>query len=201
MKQGLYVIITNPVLPYHQIAEICVSEKVPWLQLREKNKTDAELLLIAKTIQSITNGSDTSFIVNDRVDIALLANADGVHLGQNDLPYDSIKNLVPKSFMIGLSTHSIDQAKQALEKRPSYIGFGPIWPTPTKKIPDPAVGTHLLAEVLTFAELPVIAIGGIDESNLQHVLCTGAHSLSMVRFLMQTTNLKERIKWVKSVIN
>ncbi len=200
MDFGLYVIITKPVLPYTNIAEICVKHKIKYLQLREKYLDDKKLLAIAKDIQSITKNSETKFIVNDRVDICLLSNADGVHLGQEDLPCDEVVKILPKDKIVGISTHNIEQAKQALLQNPDYIGFGPIYKTPTKEKPDPVVGCNLLKEVLTIANKPVVAIGGIDEDNIDEVLTSGAKNLSLVRFLMNTHKFEERIIIIKEKI-
>jgi len=190
----LYIIITKPVLKYTQIAEICVRNQIKYLQLREKDIEDRELLQIARDISSITKNSDTKFIINDRVDICLLAGADGVHLGQDDISFADAKRLLPLDKIIGLSTHDLTQATEALKLDPDYIGFGPIYATPTKRKPDPVVGCELLSEVLKIATIPVIAIGGIDDTNIQNVIIAGAKNICMVRYFMETEELEERIK-------
>ncbi len=106
---------------------------------------------------------------------------------------DDARNIVG-DMKIGLSTHSLDQARKALEQKPDYIGFGPVYPTNAKANPDPPVGTALLSEVLKFANVPVIAIGGIFPENLDEVLETGARNIAMVRYFMQTQNFEDRIK-------
>jgi thiamine-phosphate pyrophosphorylase len=120
-------------LPYKRIAEICVRQKIKYLQLREKDKDDRELLKIAKEIKSVTKGTDTKFIINDRIDLCLLSDADGIHLGQDDISFKDAKALLPKDSIIGLSTHNLEQVQNALALNPDYIGFGPIYKTPTKK--------------------------------------------------------------------
>ena len=102
---------------------------------------------------------------------------------------------------IGLSTHSIKQAKDALSKKPDYIGFGPIYPTNTKAIPDKPVGVDQLKEVLQFSDVPVVAIGGIDNSNIINVINTGAPNVALVKYLMQTNDLEKRIIEIKKLIN
>lgn len=198
---GLYVIITNPVLPYSQIAGVCVEQGVRMLQLREKGLSDRETLSAAKTITAVTKGTDTLFVMNDRVDLALLADADVLHLGQDDLSISDARKLTQGTpIKIGLSTHNRDQAREALARHPDYIGFGPIYPTPTKAIPDPVVGAAKLAEVVQLADVPVVAIGGIDNTNLQPVLNAGARNVCLVRYLMQTTELKARIQEIQQRI-
>lgn len=190
---GLYVIITSPTLSYSDIARVCVEKGVKMLQLREKHLSDRELLKVAKEISAITKSTPTNFIINDRVDIALLCDADGVHLGQDDLSIEDARKILGSDKIIGLSTHSIAQAQEALRHKPDYIGFGPIYATPTKMIADPTVGTALLKEVLEFSDVPVVAIGGIDELTVKSVARVGAQNICAVRYLMCSENLAERI--------
>lgn len=197
---GLYVIITEPTLSYQEIAKICVEKRVKMLQLREKKLTDKELLKIAKDIVKITKSTSTNFIINDRVDIALLSDADGVHLGQSDISVEEARSILGKEKIVGLSTHSIEQAKKALSENVDYIGFGPIYPTPTKAIPDPAVGVELLKEVLKFSNLPVVAIGGLDGESTQIAVQNGARNICSVRYLMSCEDLAEKIDYLNSII-
>jgi thiamine-phosphate pyrophosphorylase len=99
---------------------------------------------------------------------------------------------------IGLSTHTLDQARRAIADGADYIGFGPVWATPTKDVPDEVVGVDLLRRVVAFSPVPVVAIGGIFPENLDEVLATGARSFSLVRYLMSTPDLDERIKILQS---
>ncbi len=196
---GLYVIITKPCLSYKEIAQICVDKGVKMLQLRQKNLSDRELLSISKEIMSVTKGTATKYIVNDRVDIAFLSDADGVHLGQDDLTIFEARKILGADKIIGLSTHSIEQATKAISQNPTYIGFGPIYPTPTKAIADPCVGTKLLKEVLNFSPIPVVAIGGIDEKTAIEVKATGAKNICAVRYLMESEDLGARIDYLNSL--
>lgn len=197
---GLYVIITNPTLPYEQIATICVEEKIRMLQLRLKDSSDRELLAAARQIAAITKGSETNFFLNDRADLAIFSEADGLHVGQDDAPLSLVRSIMPPNKLLGLSTHSLEQAQLAWLQQPDYIGFGPIYPTPTKKHPDPTVGTTLLRQVVTTSPCPVVAIGGIDETNIDAVLDTGARNIAVVRYLMQTTQLRDRIRLLQDKI-
>jgi len=198
---GLYIIITDPVLPYTKVAEICVENEICMLQLREKHISDRELLQTAKKIRKITAGTKTSLVINDRPDIAILCNADFLHLGQDDIEYDEAKKITGKNIKTGLSTHSVQQAKDALEKNPDYIGFGPVYKTPTKAKPDPVVGTERLRQVLQFSNVPVVAIGGIFPENIDDVLKAGAKNICMVRYFMETKETEKRIKEIKSIIS
>lgn len=193
---GLYVILTQPELKHTEIAEICVKRGIRYLQLREKNLDDRDLLQMAKDLSSICRHSETRFIINDRVDIALLSGADGVHLGQEDISKKDAELLLGSNKIIGLSTHNVSQALNALKEMPDYIGFGPLYPTPTKLKADPVTGLEPLKAVLESSriyQIPVVAIGGIDLSNIHDVLDSGANNLALVRYLMNTHHFSERL--------
>lgn len=190
--KGLYVIITDPVLSYAEIARICVRQGVGMLQLREKHLSDREVLAAAAEITAVTRGTGTLFVMNDRADLALACGADVLHLGQDDLPIEQARKIVGQ-MPIGLSTHSVEQARRALSHHPAYIGFGPVYPTTTKRIADPTVGTKLLRQVVEFSTVPVVAIGGIFPDNVREVLATGVKTFSMVRYLMESERLEQRI--------
>ena len=197
---GIYIIITNPQLPYTTIAEKCVQHGIKMLQLREKHLSDKEIIKIGKEICSITKGSKTNFVVNDRPDIAAICNADILHLGQDDISIEDARKVVG-TMRIGLSTHSIGQAKEALGKNPDYIGFGPIYPTNAKAKPDLPVGTEQLKQVLAFAKVPVVAIGGIFPENIEEVIKAGAKNIAMVRHFMQTHDFDKRIEDLNELLH
>lgn len=196
---GLYVIITRPTLPYAVIAEQCVKLGIKMLQLREKHLDDRQLLKVARELRTITKGTCTNLVINDRPDIAALCDADYLHLGQDDISIEDARSIVG-NMKIGLSTHSICQAKEALSKNPDYIGFGPIYQTNAKAKPDAPVGTNLLEQVLSFSTVPVVAIGGIFPENIDQVLQTGAQNIAMVRYLMQTDFFYECAKMIMDKI-
>lgn len=200
MDFGIYIIITKPQLPYTTIAEKCVKNGIKMLQLREKDLSDKELVRIGREIKSITKGSETNFVVNDRPDIAVLCDADFLHLGQDDIAMEDARRVVG-DMRIGLSTHSIEQATVALAKNPDYIGFGPIYPTNAKAIPDKPVGTTLLKQVLAIAKIPVVAIGGIFPDNIEEVIDAGARNIAMVRHFMQTNEFDSRVLEINKLLN
>lgn len=197
---GIYIIITNPQLPYITIAEKCVYHGIKMLQLREKNLSDRELIKIGKEIRSITKGTGTNFVVNDRPDIAAICDADFLHLGQDDISIEDARKVVG-NMKIGLSTHSIEQVKSALKKNPDYIGFGPIYPTNAKAKPDEPVGIEQLKQVLAFADVPVVAIGGIFPENIEQVINAGAKNIAMVRHFMQTDEFDMRTRDLNKLFN
>lgn len=197
---GIYIIVTNPCLPYTTIAEKCVEHEIRMLQLREKQLTDKELISIGRDIKSITKGSSTNFVVNDRPDIAVICDADILHLGQDDISLEDARKVVG-DMKIGLSTHSVDQAIKALAMNPEYIGFGPIYPTNAKAKPDAPVGVDQLKKVLQIATVPVVAIGGIFPENIKNVLDAGAKNIAMVRHFMQANDFDNKVLELKQLLN
>ncbi|MCD4829132.1 MAG: thiamine phosphate synthase [Candidatus Cloacimonetes bacterium] len=197
---GLYVILTQPRAGHIAVAEACVRLGVRMMQLREKHLADRELLRLARELRTVTRGTDTALFINDRPDIAALCDADGLHLGQDDMSLGEARRIVGDDMRIGLSTHSLEQASAALAQQPDYIGFGPLWSTPTKANPDPIVGTGLLSQVLAIADVPVVAIGGIFPERIPEVLAAGARNLALVRHFMDTDDPAPRIAEVMAML-
>lgn len=190
---GLYLIITKPVLTYQEIARIAVKHNIKYLQLREKDLSDRDVISVSKEIIKITSGTATNFIMNDRADLAKIVNADGLHLGQDDVSLTDAQAIFGHDKIYGLSTHSLEQANKAIKQNPDYIGFGPIFPTPTKVKADPTVGLDLIKPLVKTSTSPVVAIGGIDETNAEKVIYAGAENICLVRYFMNYKNLEERI--------
>ena len=179
---GLYLVMTDPVAGYEACTAAAVRCGVRYLQLRMKEAPRDAVLETARRVRAITLGSDTLFILNDDVTIAREVDADGVHLGQGDLPLDEARRLWPapgKRF--GLSTHNELQAVMASRRSPDYIGVGPVFATPTKAVPDPVLGLERMASILRSSPVAAVAIGGIDRGNLAEVLRRGARNFCVVR--------------------
>ena len=201
MNIGLYIIITNPILSYKKIAKICVSNKIKFLQLREEGLNDKNLLSIAKEIYSITNGTETNLVINNRLDIALLSGAKYLHVGQNDISPFDVKSLKFMNVIkTGISTHTIYQIESANLHSNTYIGFGPIFKTETKKDYLP-VGLDNLKMAIKKSIAPVVAIGGINDTNIVDVLKSGAKNIAMVSYFMKTKDLDYKIKKINNLIN
>ncbi|MBN2808671.1 MAG: thiamine phosphate synthase [Deltaproteobacteria bacterium] len=156
------------------------------LQWRQKSGSDSSFLERAQAVRDLCREFKTPFVVNDRPDIALLVEADALHLGQDDLPIAAARALVGEQMPIGRSTHSLAQARAAAASGADYIGFGPIFKTPSKAKPDPEVGIAGLVEMLPQVSVPVVAIGGLDEDNLAAVAATGVAGVAVIRALLQT---------------
>jgi thiamine-phosphate pyrophosphorylase len=151
------------------------------IQLRAKHATDAVALNWAEEIRELTLKFGIGFTVNDRFDLALAADADGVHLGQTDLPPHRLPTWARSRLAVGLSTHCLDQAKAACAEPIDYLAFGPIFETHSKDSPGDPRGTDLLAKVVALVHpRPVIAIGGIGLDNASQVTAAGAASIAVI---------------------
>ena len=191
---GFYLVITNPVAGYAKCAEAAVEAGVKIIQLRMKHASREDILREARKMRDITKGTDTLFIVNDDPEIAREVEADGVHVGQDDMDPDEIRRLYPELRIVGLSTHSPAQTIASNKKMVDYIGVGPVYATPTKDIPDPTLGLETMAKMINLSNRPAVAIGGIDESRLHDVLKAGAKNFAVVRAVCQSPNPIEAIK-------
>jgi thiamine-phosphate pyrophosphorylase len=154
------------------------------LQLRAKDLTSNEFYRLAIEVRELTRQAGCLLIVNDRVDIAMASQADGVHLGQEDLPLETARKLMGEQKMIGISTHDLRQAQEAASAGADYIGFGPIFGTATKDTGYSARGVEMLREVCAAVKIPVVAIGGITEDNVNQVWNAGADAAAMIGDLM-----------------
>jgi thiamine-phosphate pyrophosphorylase len=140
-----------------------------------------ELVRVARMARRICDDAGAALIVNDRVDVALAVDADGVHLGQTDLPIEDARRIAP-DLWIGVSTHNVAQVRAACEAGADYLGFGPVFATTTKANPDPVQGLEgLLAAVAAAGGRPVVAIGGITVETAGEVYRTGAHAICAIR--------------------
>jgi thiamine-phosphate pyrophosphorylase len=192
---GLYLVITDPVVGYEACAQAAVNCGLRYVQLRMKDMPREAIVSNAWKIREITRGTETRFIVNDDVDIAKEVDADGVHLGQGDLPLDAARRIwnVPGK-IFGLSTHSEEQAAAAVALAPDYIGVGPVFPTPTKAVPDADLGIERAGKIILSSPLTCVAIGGLDETNLPAVLEAGAVNYCAVRAVMRSPEPEREIR-------
>lgn len=155
------------------------------VQLREKHLNPRELFEAAKAAVAVARQHQVPLIINDRADIALLVRADGVHLGQDDLPPAAAREFLGPGAIIGFSTHNLEQAKRAAELPIDYLAMGPIFSTSSKENPDPVVGLKGLREVRrAVPNLPLVAIGGITTATAVDVLAAGADSVAVIGALL-----------------
>jgi thiamine-phosphate pyrophosphorylase len=176
---GLYLITDREVCDKtpEEMTLAAMRAGVRWVQYREKERSRKDIYRHAVKLRRITADYGATFIVNDHADIALAVDADGVHLGQDDLPLKEARKVMGER-IIGISTHSLKEAKDAAAQGADYIGFGPLFPTKTKDAGEPR-GVEMLKQVRREVPLPVAAIGGISVENLRSVLDAGADAVAV----------------------
>lgn len=175
-----------------KIAKDCIAAGVKILQLRDKTEDVAGFYRQALLLKKIISKKGL-LIINDRLDIACLVGADGLHVGQDDLSISSARRLLPDAAIIGKSCHSLTQALRAQKEGADYVSIGPIFRTPTKPAYTP-VGMRLLKSALAKLKIPIVAIGGIDKNNIRLVKEAGAKYIALVRAICQEKNVGKAVK-------
>lgn len=189
--RGLYAIID----PEHcagraplAIAEQVIEGGCAVLQLRAKGLGGRDLLSLARALRTVCAKAGVPFVMNDRADIARLADADGLHLGQDDLPVEAARATVG-SMCIGVSTHDRAQAARAADDGADVLGFGPVFETATKDNPDPVVGLETLAKVCAECDIPVIAIGGVTLDNAASIIACGPRFIASISAITEAKDV------------
>jgi thiamine-phosphate pyrophosphorylase len=172
--------------------ENAVRAGVNFIQYRNKEASTKELYTEALQLRKICK--NIILVINDRIDIALAVNADGVHLGQDDMPYKMARKLLGKKKIIGLTVHDLGGAKQAEKLGANYIGVSPIFLTRTKKDAGRAVGVGLIRKIKEEVSLPIVAIGGINLSNAREVIAAGASGLCAISAVVAKPDVSREIK-------
>jgi thiamine-phosphate pyrophosphorylase len=185
-----------------QVVEKMIEGGIKIIQYREKRpyKSYNTILEECKQIRALTRAAGVTFIVNDYVDVALLVDADGVHVGQDDLPVGEVKKLLGKEKIVGLSTHSPMQAEDAVQAGADYIGVGPIFATRTKDDVCDPVGFLYLDWVVQNISLPFVAIGGIKLTNIDRIVQRGAKSVCLVTEIIGATDIVARIQEIHTAL-
>ncbi len=172
-------------LSHAEQVEKLIAGGARFIQLREKRASPKEFYEAAQAAIEIARRHSVKIIINDRVDFALALKADGVHLGQDDLPPDAARKILGEKAIIGFSTHSVRQAIEAVRFPVDYIAVGPVFATETKENPDEIVGVEGVREVrAAIGDFPLVAIGGITSKNFQAVLEAGADSLAIIKSVL-----------------
>lgn len=178
----LYVVITEAFCAGRsslETLEVCLAAGVRLVQLREKDLSDGELYALGCAWREATNRAGALFVLDDRVDIALAVGADGVHLGQSDLPVAAARRIAP-DLILGASSHSPQEALAAQAEGADYVNIGPVFPTQTKAVPTGAVGPELITEIRPQLHIPFTCMGGIKLDNIDRVLEAGARIIAVV---------------------
>ena len=203
LPAGIYALTSEP----HslgrsniEVAREILAAGVPILQYREKSKKARAMYEECLVLRAMTQQSGALFIINDHLDLALAVGADGVHIGQDDLPLPKVRELLGPDFLIGVSTHSPAQAQEAVKGGADYIGVGPLFATHTKiDVCDP-VGLDYLDYVVKNLKIPFVAIGGIKEHNLAEVIKTGARTVALVTEIVGNPDILGKIKRLQHIL-
>jgi thiamine-phosphate pyrophosphorylase len=198
---GFYGILTDPAVGYERLASIMVEHGVRFIQLRMKDAPPDDIIKTGRSLKKITRGTGSYLIMNDSPELALAVKADGVHLGQGDTSFDNARKILGADAIIGLSTHSVAQARAACALEPDYIAIGPVFSTLTKQDTDPVIGVNGLKRILEVAIVPAVAIGGIGPSNISQVLGVGVRNVAAIGCVSHSKDpggsLKQIIRRIK----
>ena len=175
-----------------QVLDQLLASRIEWLQLRVKALPPSDFFELARRVRAATRERGCKLIVNDRVDIALAVDADGVHLGQEDLPLRAGKKLIGGK-IVGISTHDLDQARTAEREGADYIGFGPMFGTFTKNTGYDARGVEMLEQIRAAVKLPIVAIGGINEHNVRQVWSAGANAAAIISDILRADDIGAKV--------
>jgi thiamine-phosphate pyrophosphorylase len=185
MKQiGRLHVLTDTVLQsrfsHLELARMAIKGGADTIQFRQKIGTTREMIEIVRQLKRLCLDSGVTLVVNDRLDIAIATEADGVHLGQNDFPIPQARKLLGESSIIGGSAATLEEAQKCLAEGADYIGFGPVYPTASKEDAGPVTGIMLLKKAVEAIPLPIIAIGGISVENTPEVMQAGAQGIAVI---------------------
>jgi len=201
----LYLVTDRKLVPPHFSLLTAVREAlkggVRAIQLREKDLGTRELLKLAYKMRDLTKKYNAMLFINDRVDIALAVGADGVHLAQNSIPADAVRKAVHASrFLIGVSTHSLKEAKEAEKAGADFITFGPIYRTPSKLKYGRPLGINALMKVSKGVRIPVFAIGGVKAKRINNLISAGAYGVAMISEILGASAIREKTKELINVM-
>jgi thiamine-phosphate pyrophosphorylase len=193
---GVYVILPDDIqwnLVLRKI-KVCLEEGVKFFQLRDKTHSDKEVLKRGKQLKEIIKKYKSYLIINDRVDVAYCVKADGVHLGNDDLPVDETRKILGEEAIIGVSVDSIDEAKLFFKKNINYISLGPIFKTRTKKDVPSARGCYILSKLKKISPEPVVGVGGINVNNIKETAQTKVDAVAICSGIMKEKNTRLALK-------
>ena len=194
---GLYIILDPSVCPGRPLVDVLTTAAeagASLFQYRNKTASMKDAYEEALALRQAAAKAGVLFIVNDRCDLALAVDADGVHLGQGDLPLDLAKKVMGPDKLIGISTHNPDQVREATAGKPDYLGFGPIFKPGSKQSHDPVVGLEGLRAMRSLTSLPVFAIGGIQIDQAGEVMRAGANGVAIISAILKAPDISLAVK-------
>lgn len=185
MKQiGRLHVLTDTVLQsrfsHVELTRLAIAGGADTIQFRQKEGSTREMIEVSRQLKQLCAEAGVTFIINDRIDVAIAADADGVHLGQNDFPIPLARKLLGESRIIGGSAVSLEEAQKCITEGADYIGLGPVYPTASKADAGPVTGITLLKQIVEAIPLPIIAIGGISAENTLELLQAGVHGIAVI---------------------
>lgn len=195
-RSRLYLILDKTVFAGRSLESLCSkisASKIGIIQLRDKSSVKKDVLSLAITLAKRLRTSGTLFIVNDYPDVAILSGADGLHLGQTDLPIRQARKILGKDKIIGISCHNLRQALEAQRQGADYIGIGPVYVTATKPEYRP-IGLKVLRQLKNRIKIPYFAIGGIREGNIKNVVSAGVTRVAVCRAILKSKNIQRTAK-------
>jgi thiamine-phosphate pyrophosphorylase len=204
LPSGLYAICDDSVRPELSLtrkSELLLEGGVRVIQLRMKNTPVSAALAVARRVSSLCRAAQAVCLVDDRVDLALIANAHGVHLGEDDLPARRARALLGPDRIIGMTVRNAQMAEEARDAGADYIGLGPVFPTATKAVAASALGIESLAEIVRQSPLPTVAISGIGLSNIGRVARAGAHGAAVISDLLTAPDIPARARALSKAFN
>jgi len=193
---GLYIILDPSVYPDRSLIEVLrtAAEAGAFLfQYRNKTASMKDAYMEALALRDAAAKAGVLFIINDRCDLAIAVDADGVHLGQGDLPLDLARKVIGSEKLIGISTHNADQVREATAGKPDYLGFGPLFTPGSKQDHDPVVGLEGLRTIRSLTPLPVFAIGGIHVDQVDEVMRAGADGVAVVSAILKAPDVNHAV--------
>jgi thiamine-phosphate pyrophosphorylase len=201
---SLYLVTDRSLSKGRSTAEIvaaAVAGGVSCIQLREKSCGTREFLNEALALQPLLKSRNIPLIINDRLDIALAIEADGVHLGQSDMPIGMARKIAGDSLIIGISAESVDDALRAEQEGADYIGISPVFSTPTKTDIAPPLGLEGVQQIRALVDIPLVGIGGINSDNAESVLAAGADGIAVVSAIVSAADPAGAAKKLKTLID
>lgn len=183
------------------IVEEAVKGGVSMVQLREKDISTIEFYELAKSLMALLKPLNIPLIINDRLDIALAVDADGMHIGQSDLPYAIVRKLLGKNKIIGLSVETVEQAREANELDVDYIGLSPVFSTHTKLDINEPLGLTGVKEIAHFTKHKTVAIGGVNSSNTESIINSGADGIAVISAIVSQDSPKEAARNLRQLVD
>ncbi|MFO0700919.1 MAG: thiamine phosphate synthase [Nitrospira sp.] len=196
MLSGLYVLLDpsmSPDRPLQEVLKASAAAGATLFQYRNKSASMKAAYVEAMALRKIASELEVTFIVNDRCDLALAVNADGVHLGQGDLPLHFARKMMGPDKLIGISTHNAEQVRAATVGQPDYLGFGPIFKPASKLDHDPVVGIAGLKMIRSLTPLPIFAIGGISLDDVSEVIGAGTNGVAVISAILKAPDIRQTV--------